>query len=101
VSEEAKPKLTVPSGSALLGWIAPGNYRAGAVLPSFFVENLVRRGWPNASGAALKKHDAEPFLQLGNLLAEGWLRDMDDGGRAGKAAGIDNFHKISKLRNCI
>jgi hypothetical protein len=45
----------------------------------------------------LKEHDAEPFLQLGDLLAQRRLRDMDDGGRAGKAAGIDNFHKISEL----
>jgi hypothetical protein len=31
------------------------------------------------------------------LLAQGGLRDMDDGGRAGKAASIDNFNKISEL----
>jgi hypothetical protein len=31
------------------------------------------------------------------LLAQGRLRDMDDGSRAGKAAGVDNFNKISEL----
>jgi len=35
--------------------------------------------------------------KLGDLLAQGRLRDMDDGGRAGEAAGVDNFHKISEL----
>jgi hypothetical protein len=63
----------------------------------FLIENFARSGRPDASGAALKKHDAEPLLQLGDLLAQGRLRDMDDGSRAGKAASVDNFHEISEL----
>jgi hypothetical protein len=31
-----------------------------------------------ASCTALKKHDAEPLFQIGHLLAEGRLRDMDE-----------------------
>jgi hypothetical protein len=63
----------------------------------FPVENLAGRGRPDASGAALKQHDAEPLLQLGDLLAQSGLRDMDDGSRAGKTAGVDNFNKIPEL----
>jgi hypothetical protein len=63
----------------------------------FLVKDFTRRGRQDASGTSLQQHNAQPFLKLGDLLAQGWLRHMDDRGRTGKAAGLDNFNKIPEL----
>src|SRR5580692_9519765 len=47
--------------------------------------------------AALKQRDAQSFLQLGDLLAQCRLRDMDDRSRPGKASGLDDFHEVAEL----
>src|ERR1700759_2452366 len=64
---------------------------------SLLVENLARGRGTDASRAALKQRDAQPLLQLCDLLAQGRLRDVDDRSRPGKASGLEDLHEIAEL----
>jgi hypothetical protein len=61
------------------------------------VKDFTCRGRQDASGTSLQQRNAQPLLKFSNLLAQGRLRHVDDSGRPGKAAGLNNFNKISEL----